>query len=104
MALDLNHGHGRATGTGRRHALVLAAGTPDGWGVALNGGTGSIAYGRDGQGRAARAGGWGYVLGDDYLVRRDGKVAAYSDSVTKAFTPVFSPMTYTPLYDGFSCH
>ena len=28
-------------------------------------GTGSIAYGRDAEGRAARAGGWGYVLGDE---------------------------------------
>jgi N-acetylglucosamine kinase-like BadF-type ATPase len=28
-------------------------------------GTGSIAYGRDAAGRAARAGGWGYLLGDE---------------------------------------
>jgi N-acetylglucosamine kinase-like BadF-type ATPase len=28
-------------------------------------GTGSIAYGRDANGRAARAGGWGYLLGDE---------------------------------------
>jgi glucosamine kinase len=28
-------------------------------------GTGSIAYGRDASGRAARAGGWGYLLGDE---------------------------------------
>jgi N-acetylglucosamine kinase-like BadF-type ATPase len=28
-------------------------------------GTGSIAYGRDNAGRGARAGGWGYVLGDE---------------------------------------
>ena len=45
--------------------LVLAAGTPDGWGLALVGGTGSIAYGRDSHGRHARAGGWGYLLGDE---------------------------------------
>jgi N-acetylglucosamine kinase-like BadF-type ATPase len=45
--------------------IVLAAGTPDEWGVALICGTGSIAYGRDAAGQVARAGGWGYVLGDE---------------------------------------
>ena len=45
--------------------LVLAAGTPEGWGVALICGTGSIAYGRSPDGRSARAGGWGYLLGDE---------------------------------------
>ena len=34
-------------------------------GVVIVAGTGSIAYGRDGGSRAARAGGWGYVLGDE---------------------------------------
>ena len=46
-------------------AILLAAGTPDGWGLALVAGTGSIAYGRNADGRAARAGGWGYLLGDE---------------------------------------
>lgn len=45
--------------------LVLAAGTPDGWGVALICGTGSIVYAEDAAGRPARAGGWGYLLGDE---------------------------------------
>lgn len=45
--------------------LVLAAGTPAGWGLALICGTGSIAYGRDAGGLVARAGGWGYVMGDE---------------------------------------
>lgn len=45
--------------------LVLAGGTPAGWGVALICGTGSIAYGRAPDGRVARAGGWGYLLGDE---------------------------------------
>jgi N-acetylmuramic acid 6-phosphate etherase len=45
--------------------LVLAAGTPDGWGAALICGTGSIVYGEDAGGRRARAGGWGYLLGDE---------------------------------------
>ena len=45
--------------------LVLAAGTPSGWGVALICGTGSIAYGRTSEGRTIRSGGWGYLLGDE---------------------------------------
>lgn len=45
--------------------LVLAAGTPEGWGVALICGTGSIAYGRAPDGRSARAGGWGHLIGDE---------------------------------------
>lgn len=45
--------------------LVLAAGTPEGFGVALIAGTGSIALGRAPDGRTARAGGWGSLLGDE---------------------------------------
>lgn len=44
---------------------VLAAGTPEGWGVALISGTGSVCVGRDRQGRAVQVGGWGYLLGDE---------------------------------------
>jgi N-acetylmuramic acid 6-phosphate etherase len=46
-------------------ALLLAAGTPEGWGVAVVAGTGSIACGRSADGREARAGGWGPLLGDE---------------------------------------
>ena len=45
--------------------LLLAAGTPDGWGAALVAGTGSMVFVRDRDGRTARAGGWGYLLGDE---------------------------------------
>jgi N-acetylmuramic acid 6-phosphate etherase len=45
--------------------LLLAAGTPDGWGIALVAGTGSIAFGRTPEGRLGRAGGWGFLLGDE---------------------------------------
>jgi len=45
--------------------LVLAAGTPEGWGIALISGTGSLAYGETPDGYSARAGGWGYLLGDE---------------------------------------
>lgn len=45
--------------------VALVAGVGDDPGVVLVAGTGSIAYGRDARGRAARAGGWGYLLGDE---------------------------------------
>ncbi|MBI4264982.1 MAG: ATPase [Acidobacteria bacterium] len=45
--------------------VALVAGAGDEPGVVLVAGTGSIAYGRDASGRAARAGGWGYLLGDE---------------------------------------
>jgi N-acetylglucosamine kinase len=45
--------------------IALVAGAGDRPGVVVVAGTGSIAYGRDGAGRAARAGGWGYLLGDE---------------------------------------
>lgn len=45
--------------------VALEAGVPGGPGVVLIAGTGSIAYGRNSEGWAARAGGWGYLLGDE---------------------------------------
>jgi len=45
--------------------LLLWAGTPEGWGVGLVSGTGSIAFGRTKDDKTARAGGWGYRLGDE---------------------------------------
>ncbi len=45
--------------------VALVAGAGDRPGVVIVAGTGSIAYGRDGEGRAARSGGWGYLLGDE---------------------------------------
>jgi N-acetylglucosamine kinase-like BadF-type ATPase len=45
--------------------VALVAGVGDDPGVVIVAGTGSIAYGRSPAGRAARAGGWGYLLGDE---------------------------------------
>ncbi|MBM4412176.1 MAG: N-acetylglucosamine kinase [Chloroflexi bacterium] len=45
--------------------LVIAAGTSNGIGVGVICGTGSIAVGRDAQGMMRRAGGWGYLFGDE---------------------------------------
>jgi N-acetylglucosamine kinase-like BadF-type ATPase len=44
---------------------VLAAGTDNCVGVALVSGTGSSAFARNADGRTARCGGWGYLLGDE---------------------------------------
>jgi N-acetylglucosamine kinase-like BadF-type ATPase len=44
---------------------VLAAGAPDLCGIALIGGTGSLAFGRNQAGDSARCGGWGYLFGDE---------------------------------------
>jgi N-acetylmuramic acid 6-phosphate etherase len=46
-------------------ALLIAAGTPGGWGLGVIAGTGSIAYCRTPDGVCSRAGGWGYLLGDE---------------------------------------
>lgn len=45
--------------------IALQAALDEAPGVVIVAGTGSIAYGRNGRGHAARAGGWGYVLGDE---------------------------------------
>jgi len=45
--------------------VALEAGAPGQPGVVVIAGTGSISYGRNARHQAARAGGWGYVLGDE---------------------------------------
>ena len=45
--------------------LLLAAGTPDGWGLAVIAGTGSIAFVKTPSGELGRCGGWGYLMGDE---------------------------------------
>jgi len=44
---------------------ALAGATAGGQGIIAIAGTGSIAFGRNAAGRTARAGGWGYVFGDE---------------------------------------
>lgn len=71
--------------------IILAAGTPEQWGVALISGTGSLCWARSPDGTSVRVGGWGYLLGDegsgyDLAVRAlrlatqtaDGRAAAHS--------------------------
>jgi N-acetylglucosamine kinase len=45
--------------------VALVAGAGQGPGIAVLSGTGSIAYGRNAHGVAARAGGWGHLIGDE---------------------------------------
>jgi N-acetylglucosamine kinase-like BadF-type ATPase len=61
----------RSLGTAEQVAVVsdvlpvLAAGTPECIGVALISGTGSVAFGRNADGKTQLCGGWGYLLGDE---------------------------------------
>ena len=46
-------------------AIALMAGAPDGVGIVVLAGTGSISYGQDRSGQSARAGGFGFLLADE---------------------------------------
>jgi N-acetylglucosamine kinase-like BadF-type ATPase len=46
-------------------AIALAGGTPSGRGIIVIAGTGSMAFARNQAGETARAGGWGYLFGDE---------------------------------------
>jgi N-acetylglucosamine kinase len=60
-------------------ALIgLVAGARDEPGIAINAGTGSIVYGRNAHFEAARAGGWGHMIGDEgsgYWIGRESLAA-----------------------------
>jgi N-acetylglucosamine kinase len=45
--------------------IALVGGVGRAYGVAIIAGTGSVAYGINARGQARRAGGWGYLLGDE---------------------------------------
>jgi N-acetylglucosamine kinase-like BadF-type ATPase len=45
--------------------IALSGGTAGGPGIVMIAGTGSLCFGRNAQGRTARAGGWGYIFGDE---------------------------------------
>jgi N-acetylglucosamine kinase-like BadF-type ATPase len=58
--------------------IALVAGARDAPGIVIISGTGSIVYGRNGQGEAARAGGWGHMIGDEgsgYWIGREALAA-----------------------------
>ncbi|HMF99592.1 MAG TPA: BadF/BadG/BcrA/BcrD ATPase family protein [Vicinamibacterales bacterium] len=58
--------------------IAMVAGARDDPAIVLIAGTGSIAYGRNGSGEAARAGGWGHMIGDEgsgYWIGREALAA-----------------------------
>lgn len=75
--------------------IALEAGVGDEPGVVIISGTGSIAYGRNAKRQAARAGGWGYVLGDEgsgYWIGRAALRAVLRESDRRG-----EPTALTPL-------
>jgi N-acetylglucosamine kinase-like BadF-type ATPase len=58
--------------------VALVAGVQDAPGIVIIAGTGSIVYGRNAGGEAARAGGWGHIIGDEgsgYWIGREALAA-----------------------------
>jgi glucosamine kinase len=58
--------------------IALVAGARDAPGIVVIAGTGSIVYGRNAAGEAARAGGWGHMVGDEgsgYWIGREAVAA-----------------------------
>src|SRR5579872_3801360 len=58
--------------------IALVAGVGEAPGIVVIAGTGSIAYGRNAAGEAARAGGWGHMIGDEgsgYWIGREALAA-----------------------------
>ncbi len=62
ITAELIHGEVEVVGD---MAIALEAAFGAGPGVIVIAGTGSIVYGRDAHGKTARAGGWGYAIGDE---------------------------------------
>jgi len=65
--------------------IALEAAFDTGPGVIVIAGTGSIAYGRDAQGTAVRAGGWGFAIGDEGSAHWIGRAAV--SAVLRAADP-----------------
>ena len=75
--------------------VALEAGAPGEPGVVIISGTGSIAYGRNSAGEAARAGGWGYVLGDEgsgYWIGRAALRAVLREADRRGQRTALTPM------------
>jgi N-acetylglucosamine kinase-like BadF-type ATPase len=79
--------------------IILAAGTPEQWGVALISGTGSLCWARSPDGSSVRVGGWGYLLGDegggyDLAVRALRLAAQTADGRAAAHTLLAAVLEY----------
>ena len=74
--------------------VALEAGAPRQPGVVIISGTGSISYGRNAEGEAARSGGWGYVLGDEgsgYWIGRSALRAVLREADKRGPKTVLTP-------------
>ena len=79
--------------------IALEAAFDTGPGVIVNAGTGSFAYGRDQQGAAVRAGGWGFAIGDEGSAHWIGRAAV--NAVLRAADPRSAdPRDTTPDIDA----
>jgi N-acetylglucosamine kinase-like BadF-type ATPase len=77
--------------------IALVAGVGHEPGVVLIAGTGSIAYGRNRRDEAARAGGWGYVLGDEgsgYWIGRHALRAVVRQADGRGRTTALTPLVF----------
>jgi N-acetylglucosamine kinase-like BadF-type ATPase len=81
--------------------IALEAAFDCGPGVIVIAGTGSIAYGRDHQGRTARAGGWGFAIGDEGSAHWIGR-AAVSASLRAADSTGETSESRTPSTSSFA--
>ncbi|HXW06053.1 MAG TPA: BadF/BadG/BcrA/BcrD ATPase family protein [Vicinamibacterales bacterium] len=75
--------------------VALESGAPGRPGVVIVSGTGSIAYGRNAAGESARAGGWGYVLGDEgsgYWIGRAALRAVLREADQRGPATALTPM------------
>jgi glucosamine kinase len=66
-------------------------------GIVVNAGTGSFAYGRNAKGKTARAGGWGFAIGDEGSAHWIGREAVRAvlraaDREDASVTNVYSPL------------
>jgi N-acetylglucosamine kinase-like BadF-type ATPase len=68
----------RTIGVDNDARIALAGALAGGPGVAVIAGTGSVALGRDARGVDARAGGWGYLFGDDGSAFALGRAAVHA--------------------------
>ena len=80
-------------------SLLLWAGTPAGWGLGLVSGTGSIVIGRSPLGQETRAGGWGFILGDEGSGYALGRAAL--QNVVQAADGILPETMLTPLILDF---
>jgi N-acetylglucosamine kinase-like BadF-type ATPase len=81
--------------------IALEAAFDNGPGVIVVGGTGSIAYGRNRQGKTARAGGWGFAIGDEGSAHWIGRAAV--NAVLRAADPIGEATEARPPDSSLAC-